>query len=188
MNKKEIRINSMNKLKKLTDELKKKQAEILLKTLFNTPEWKKATTIATTMSQPLELDTGPIIERAWSENKNVVLPRAKKDRKMDFVLYTKGTPMELSSFGLREPAQDLMAISKTEIDLIIVPGLAYCESGFRVGFGGGYYDRFLSDYEGDTISLVLEEQQISSFKVDSFDIPIICLITTKNTIYRKNNY
>ena len=98
---------------------------------------------------------------------------------MDFVVYTKATPMELSSFGLREPAQDLVAISKGDIDLIIVPGLAYCESGFRVGFGGGYYDRFLTDYEGDTISLVLNEQKINSFKVDSFDIPINHLITTK---------
>ena len=179
MNKKEIRMNSIKKLKELTGEQKKNQEEILLKTLFDTPEWKKAKTIATTMSQPLELDTGFIIERAWSENKKIVLPRAKKDRKMDFVVYTKATPMELSSFGLREPAQDLVAISKGDIDLIIVPGLAYCESGFRIGFGGGYYDRFLSDYEGDTISLVLNEQKINSFKVDSFDIPINHLITTK---------
>ncbi|MEG0496886.1 MAG: 5-formyltetrahydrofolate cyclo-ligase [Carnobacterium sp.] len=187
MDKKEIRMNTIKKLKELTDEQKTSQEEILLKALFDTSEWMNAKTIATTMSQKLELDTSIIIKKAWSENKIVVLPRAKKDRKMDFVVYTKDTPMELSSFGLEEPAHDLMAISKSEIDLIVVPGLAYCKSGFRIGFGGGYYDRFLVDYDGETISLVLDEQQIDLFKVDSFDIPIKHLITTKKTIHKKHN-
>ncbi|WP_034550397.1 5-formyltetrahydrofolate cyclo-ligase [Carnobacterium funditum] len=185
MEKKNIRKKVIKQLNELDVEQKEKQAEVIIKTLFQTSEWSNAKTIAVTMSQDLELDTQVIIEKAWSENKVVVIPRAKKDRKMDFVVYTKDTPIEISSFGLREPIPDLLAISKSEIELIVVPGLAYCESGFRIGFGGGYYDRFLADYKGKTISLVLNEQKINSFKVDSFDIQIDFLITTEKIINTK---
>ncbi|MCA9766673.1 MAG: 5-formyltetrahydrofolate cyclo-ligase [Carnobacterium sp.] len=182
MEKKEIRNQVISLLKSLNGEQKEKQEEILMKTLFGTSEWKRANVIALTLAQKLELDTNKIIEKAWSEDKIVVIPRTKKDRKMDFVIYKKDTPIEVSSFGLREPARHLIAIQKSDIDLIIVPGVAFCETGFRIGFGGGYYDRFLTDYEGETVSLVLNEQQVEPFKVDSFDIPVNLLITTEKII------
>jgi 5-formyltetrahydrofolate cyclo-ligase len=182
MEKKEIRKTVIKRLKKLTSEQKTEQEKTIINALFQTSEWMKAKTVAITLSQNIELDTSTIIEKAWSEDKIVVIPRAKKNRKMDFVVYTKETPIEISSFGLREPARDLIAISKSEIDLIIVPGVAYCESGFRIGFGGGYYDRFLVNYKGETLSLVLDEQQINSFEIDPFDIPIKLLITPKEII------
>lgn len=179
MEKKEIRKNVIGLLKELSPEQKKAQEKMILTSLFHTNEWNKAKIIATTMSQELELDTRPIIEKAWSENKIVVIPRAKKNRIMDFVIYTKDTRLDVSPFGLTEPAADLIAISKSEIDLIIVPGLAFTESGFRIGFGGGYYDRFLADFNGETISLVLNEQKVKTFKKEPFDIPIHYLITTE---------
>lgn len=182
MEKKEIREKIINRLQELTNEQKVKQEKAIMDTLFQTPEWKKAKTVAVTLSQKIEINTSAIIDKAWSEGKVVVIPRAKKKKEMDFVVYTKETPIERSSFGLKEPASDLVAISKSEIDLIIVPGLAYCESGFRIGFGGGYYDRFLANYKGETLSLVLDEQQINSFKIDPFDVPIKLLITPQKII------
>ncbi|MGB6178625.1 5-formyltetrahydrofolate cyclo-ligase [Carnobacterium sp.] len=167
-------------LKTLDGERKEKQEKLLFKALFKSPEWTSAKTVALTMSQTLEINTTAIIEKAWTEKKVVVMPRTKKNREMDFVVYTHKTPIELSSFGLREPASDLRPIQKSEIDLIVVPGVAYCKSGFRIGFGGGYYDRFLADYKGKTISLVLDEQQIEPFEVETFDIPVDRLITTKS--------
>ncbi|SEK65802.1 5-formyltetrahydrofolate cyclo-ligase [Carnobacterium iners] len=182
MEKKEIRNQVINLLINLDNEQKVNQEEILIKTLFGTSEWEKAKVIALTMAQKLELDTSKIIEKAWSEDKVVVIPRTKKDRKMDFVVYKKDTPIEVSSFGLKEPARHLIATSRSDIDLIIVPGVAFCEAGFRIGFGGGYYDRFLANYEGNTVSLVLNEQQVELFKADSFDIPVKLLVTTKKII------
>ena len=186
MEKKEIREAVIKRLKELTSEQKVKQEKAIINTLFQTSEWRKAKTVAITLSQNIELDTSAIIDKAWSDGKVVVIPRAKKNREMDFVAYTKETPIERSSFGLKEPARDLIAISKSEIDLIIVPGLAYCESGFRIGFGGGYYDRFLVNYKGDTLSLILDEQQINSFRIDPFDVPIKLLITPKKIIRTTN--
>ncbi|WP_414840154.1 5-formyltetrahydrofolate cyclo-ligase [Carnobacterium sp. TMP28] len=182
MKKKKIRNQVISLLKSLNSEQKAKQEEILIKTLIGTSEWKRSKIIALTLAQKLELNTDKIIEKAWSEDKIVVIPRTKKDRKMDFVVYKKDTPIEVSSFGLKEPARHLIATLKSDIDLIIVPGVAFCETGFRIGFGGGYYDRFLANYEGETVSLVLNEQQVGLFEVDSFDIPVNLLITTEKII------
>ncbi|MEG0289341.1 MAG: 5-formyltetrahydrofolate cyclo-ligase [Carnobacterium sp.] len=181
MTKQEIRKQIIERLKELTGKKKKEQEAAILARLFQTVEWKEAKIIATTMAQEMELNTRPIIEKAWEEGKQVVLPRAKKNRIMDFVRYTSETPMETSTFGLSEPAAALPAIPKADIDMVIVPGLAFSEKGYRVGFGGGYYDRFLADYTGNTVSLVFNEQKIPSFEIESFDIPIGLLITVNET-------
>jgi 5-formyltetrahydrofolate cyclo-ligase len=58
------------------------------------------------------------------------------------------------------------------LDLLIVPGLAFSKKGYRIGFGGGYYDRFLSAFDGKTVSLVFGEQFNDQWTPDVFDIPI----------------
>lgn len=177
MDKKKIRKEKLATLKKISPEEKKRVEERIYKHLFATSYWKNAKTIALTVSQKIEIDTLPIVKEAEKEGKRIVMPRAKKQRNMDFVPFTKETPMESSSFGLLEPAPHLAAIEKDRIDLVIVPGLAFSRDGYRIGFGGGYYDRFLEDYSGTKIALVLEEQKIPLWKPESFDIPMDALIT-----------
>ena len=63
-------------------------------------------------------------------------------------------------------------IDKEEIDLIVVPGLLFSSRGFRIGFGGGFYDRYLADYQGETCSLVFSEQLYDDWEVEDFDIPV----------------
>ena len=179
MPKKEIRQQMIKRLNNLPFEQKKEQEKNIYELLFGMEQWKKAEMVALTLSQELELTTYPIIEKAWKEGKAVVVPRTKKNREMDFVVYSSTTPMETSSFGLTEPLKTLPAIPKSKIDLVIVPGLAYSEKGYRVGFGGGYYDRFLADYKGTTISLVFKEQKLVSIPVEAFDIPLDFLITVE---------
>lgn len=181
MSKQEIRKQTIKRLKGLTDNQKKEQESVILARLFQSAEWREAEIIAATMAQKIELNTQPIIEKAWEEGKQVVLPRAKKNRIMDFVRYTPETPLETSPFGLLEPAAALPAIPKADIDMVIVPGLAFSDKGYRIGFGGGYYDRFLADYTGKTVSLIFNEQKIPSFEIESFDIPVSLLITVNET-------
>lgn len=182
MNKTEIRKKKIALLKQLSTKEKEAEEHQLYTQLFESNYWKKADTIAVTMSQDFEIDTRPIITEAWKVGKKVVLPRAKKKRVMDFVLYTPDTPLETSSFGIVEPAAHLSAVEKDDIDLMIVPGLAYSRNGYRIGFGGGYYDRFLTDYRGMKISLVLKSQQIDAWTPETFDIPLDALITKDEVI------
>ena len=74
-------------------------------------------------------------------------------------------------FGLLEPQGDFTILEPSQIDLIHVPGLAFNTSGYRVGYGGGYYDRYLEHFPGNTIS-TLYPCQIQDFHPDPHDIPV----------------
>ena len=82
-----------------------------------------------------------------------------------------------TSFGLMEPASDL-AVEKSEIDLIHVPGVVFNAEGYRIGYGAGYYDRYLSDFEGETVSTVYPCQEMD-FIPYSHDIAVREIITCK---------
>ncbi len=68
-----------------------------------------------------------------------------------------------------------------EIDLLLVPGLAFNREGYRIGYGGGYYDRFLSSFKGQTVSVILDAQ-LMKIPVDDFDQPVHKIITEKRII------
>lgn len=182
MNKKDIRKDKIMALKTLDKAKKKVAEEKIYANLFRSHDWQQASTIALTMAQGFELNTVPIVEEAWRKHKKVVMPRAKKNRVMDFVLYNEQTQMVTSSFGLIEPAPALESVDKEDIDVVIVPGLGFSKDGYRVGFGGGYYDRFLADFSGRKVALVLPEQQIDYWNPESFDIPMDALITEEEII------
>lgn len=146
----------------------------LLNQLTASDLWKNSNSIGITLSTFTEIETKYIIEHAWAEGKEVYIPYSGKNRKLSFYDYTPDTELEVSHFGMMEPKNRSMPISKDEIDLVVVPGLVYNEAGYRIGFGGGYYDRYLADYTGKTCAILypfqLDEQTL--VLVESFDIAI----------------
>ncbi len=152
--------------------------------LFNTEEWKDASTIAITISRTPEVDTYPIIHEAWQTGKTIVVPKChQQTRTMTFHGIQSFEQLESVFFGLLEPiVSQTVEVHKSRIDLVIVPGLGYTTKGYRIGFGGGYYDRFLSDYEGKTISLAFPEQIKPSLPLEPHDIPVRKLITPEEVI------
>ncbi|MDZ5470996.1 5-formyltetrahydrofolate cyclo-ligase (plasmid) [Bacillus sp. 31A1R] len=157
---------------------------IIAQKLFQNPSWIKATTIAVTLSNPPEVDTFQIIRKAWEEGKKVVVPKClPKTREMDFRILTKFSQLESVYSGLLEPIEsETELIAKKDIQLVIVPGLGFSRKGFRLGFGGGYYDRFLIEYEGDTLSLAFEQQILESVPVEEHDIPVKQIISNEEII------
>lgn len=147
--------------------------------LFGTEEWKYANTIAITISRPPEVDTYPIIHEAWRTGKTIVVPKCHKStREMTFHIIHSFEELESVFFGLLEPiVSKTVVVDKGDIDLVIVPGLGYTTKGYRLGFGGGYYDRFLIDYKGKTLSLAFPEQIVPTLPIESHDIPVNKLIT-----------
>ena len=97
-----------------------------------------------------EVNTYPIIEKAWEEGKKVVVPKCNKEaRTMSFRKISNFDQLETVYMNLREPIPALTEeVNADEIDLQIVPGVAYTERGERIGYGGGYYDRYLMHYKG----------------------------------------
>ncbi|TFI70859.1 5-formyltetrahydrofolate cyclo-ligase [Carnobacterium divergens] len=177
MNKNELRKIILAELKALEPETKKQNEERLLSQLFQSDYFLKAKTIGITLSQKIEIDTQPIIEKCQTLGKKIVIPRTGLQGKMDFCLYEAETSLETTSFGILEPTSTVPSVDKNQIDLLIVPGVAFSIAGYRIGFGAGFYDRYLANYQGDTVSLVLQPQIRNDWTPDSYDIPVKKLFT-----------
>lgn len=175
MIKKKIRKEMIEHLKLLaTNKSMKYQIDQnLLKKMLDTEEYKNAKVIATYLSMPNEFNTSIFIEKALRDNKKIVIPKTFSKGKMFFVEYDPNN-LEKTTFGLYEPTSTKEFL-KDHIDLIHVPGLAFNINGYRIGYGAGYYDRYLYHYTGDTIS-TLYPFQMTEFESEYFDVPVRKLI------------
>ena len=119
-------------------------SEMARNNLFLSPLWQKASSIMSYISFGKEFSTTGIIEHAWEEHKKVIapicIPESKTLRLAD---YRRGDAPVFSSFGVPEPLSSPPA-EANKIELCLVPGLVFDLRGNRIGFGAGYYDRFLA--------------------------------------------
>ena len=168
--KKGLRKQVLHELKALSKEEKQSMNDWLTEQFLQHTFYKEAKTIATYLSFPHEFQTVRLIEQAQKDGKNILIPKTYPHGKMDFVLY-EPEKLERNSFGLLEPQGDFTILEASQIDLIHVPSLAFNTSGYRVGYGGGYYDRYLEHFPGHTISTIYP-CQIQNFQPEHYDIPV----------------
>mgnify|MGYP001331200006 CR=1 FL=1 len=140
---------------------------------------QKGQTIAITISRNREVDTFRIIQFAWQNGLQVVVPKCRtKTKTMDFFLLSDFNQLEDSFMGLKEPDEKkTIFVTKEKIDLVVVPGVCFDKQGYRIGYGGGYYDRFLNNYQGITVSLCLDLQIVENLPKCNHDIPVQTIIT-----------
>ena len=165
-----LRAEGIKKMKNQSLEEKRERDRFLTESFLSHPLYKEAETVASFLSMDLEFDTRLLIDRALADGKKVYLPKTLPGRQMTFLPYHPDK-LKQSPFGVWEPFESGPAISKDQLDLIQVPGVVWDERGYRIGFGGGYYDRYLADYPGATLSLAYGFQK-ASFKEESFDISV----------------
>ena len=154
--KSEIRKKHIEIRKNIND--KSEKSEKIMNTLFSAQFYKKATSIFVYVSTKDEVDTHILIERMLADGKTLSAPK----------------------FGILAPTGDEME----QIDLIIVPGVAFSEDLHRLGYGGGYYDRFLENSDAVSCGLFFEEQK-GSFPTDAHDIPLDFIITEEKTYEKR---
>lgn len=129
-----------------------------------------------------EADTKNIIARLISLGKRVLLPRVEGEDMVP-VEYRAGDNLVKNSLGVQEPEGQAYA---GEIDVVIVPLLAVNARGYRLGYGGGYYDRFLKNSSAVKAGIGYDFQLTDEFKEDAWDEPLDILITEKG-VYRFAN-
>lgn len=179
-----IRQQMKETVSKLSKPLYEDYSYKIARNLFEEEVWKQAKVVGITISRPPEVDTYQIIRKAWELGKQIVAPKCyPKERKLAFRTLTEFSQLESVYYGLLEPIEEQTEeLLPENINLLIVPGLAYTREGYRLGFGGGYYDRYLSDFRGDTISLCFQSQVISQFSIEEHDIPVSKIITNNEVI------
>lgn len=175
MNKEELR----KKFKIIRDNInnRNKKSSEIIKRLINTKEYQKSKVIALYSNISSEVETKELIKISL-ENKKVVLPKINKDNTMDFYEIKYLKDLEIGAFNIKEPkVKNKKPIRKEEIDLIIIPGICFDKNRNRIGYGKGYYDKYLSNTNIKKIGLCYEEQITKEIKSDKTDISLDYLIT-----------
>jgi len=148
--------------------------------LLELPEFQKAQTVMLFLNFREEVETTALAEATIASEKKLVLPRcAPHGILLPIVVRDLTQDIELGAYGIREPKVTLEVVQPSEIDLIIVPGSGFDLQGNRLGYGGGYYDRFfiLLNPLTPRVALGFECQVIEHVPTDKHDARMTMLIT-----------
>ena len=165
--KKILRNKTIAAMKELPQSVKAEADSQLTQRFIQLPAFQEAKTLATYLSMGHEFSTASLIQAALQLGKRVCVPRTYPQGRMEFVEYDPDI-LEKTRFGLLEPNERGQVVDKSEIDLIHVPGVVFQSKGYRIGYGGGYYDRYLEDFTGKTVSTIYSIQQ-KEFQPEVFD-------------------
>lgn len=177
-----------NKYKKLRDsfpvEKKKDFDRKLSDNLLKLDEYNKAGVVFAFISKDIEVDTSGLINDALMRGKRVAVPRCNaEDTTISFYYMSSYDDLEPGFYGLLEPdAAKCELADEADADIVIVPGLVYDRDGYRLGFGKGYYDRFLEEYEGLTVGVCYSRCIEDKLPRGYYDRPIKIIVTEKYTI------
>ncbi len=180
MKKEEIRHRIRAHKALLSDEDKSKAADSVFSQLENLAAFIMSNRILMYHSLPDELSTHSFIDK-WHSRKQFYLPRVNGVN-LDILPYDKSS-LSLGAFHIEEPQGDDVT-DASSIELIIVPGVAFDQSGNRVGRGKGYYDRLLADTKALRVGIAYDFQMVDEIETDTFDIPVDIVITESRTYIR----
>ena len=168
--KKTLRKETIAAMKELPQSVKAEADSQLTQRFIQLPAFQEAQTLATYLSMGHEFSTASLIQAALQSGKRVCVPRTYPQGRMEFVEYDPNI-LEKTRFGLLEPNETGKVVDQSEIDLIHVPGVVFQSKGYRIGYGGGYYDRYLADFTGKTVSTTYSIQQ-GEFQPNAFDVAV----------------
>ncbi len=179
--KEKIRALMRSKLKLETPKERLNKSFVIATKLQKISDFKKAKTIMFYYSTDEEVNTLPLMNRVLLEGKKVVLPYVDKTEHKIIPSVVRDLDQDLikGSYGIMEPKPERhQRIPLSEIDLVLVPALAFDHSKYRLGRGKGFYDRFLSKLPRDTMTfgLAFDFQIVETLPVTELDIPVIKVI------------
>lgn len=180
--KSEIRTKYLNVRKNLDTHFCYNTSEKIIKKVINIDEYKKTDILYVYANVNNEVYTGSLIEHALHSNKIVACPKVT-DNTMHFCRIYSIDSLVPGKFGIREPDNEDVIDSD---GLIIVPGVAFDKYCSRIGYGGGYYDRFLQYHNFFTIAPAYEMQIANKLPAEHFDKKVDMIITEQN-IYTNQN-
>lgn len=187
MNKSEIRQNIVAKRDLLDKNTIEKKSNSIKENLFSTEIYKNAETIFSFISFGSEVGTHTLIKEMLKDGKKVGVPFTyPKNRKMTVSeIKDFDKDLEKGFYNILSPREEeLKPIDPKDIDLVLVPGLGFDKKGYRVGYGGGYYDTFFEKVRDDVIKIGIcfELQIIDSCPIDIYDVPVDYIITESNIL------
>ena len=183
LKKENLRKEILKKLRDISGEEKERKVEGLKEKLFSSEEFKKAKCVMFYVSKDYEVDTHKMIDESIAMGKKVVVPITLKEEKTLRPSELRDRKRELvkGHYGIHQPHEKhIRPVPLEEVDLMVVPGIAFDKSGHRLGHGGGYYDRFLEKAPPTvfTVGLAFSFQIVDELPRHDTDIPVDKVIIT----------
>ena len=171
MDKRAVRRGIGEKKRAMTMAQIESRSAALAEKLFVTVEYRDARAVYIYLSYNQEVRTAPIIRRAWADGKRVAVPKVIGEA-MRFIWLDDFAGLREGVFGISEPIEDGPEADDPAA-LVVTPGLAFDGAGHRVGYGGGYYDRWLSAHPGHpTVALCYDFQRLERIEPEPGDVPV----------------
>ncbi len=171
MDKQELRRLIREKKRAMTEEQITSRSAELARQFYASELYRKAKTIYGYMPYNQEVRTIPMMEQAIRDGKKVAVPKVY-GQEMRFILMDDLSAVEKGYAGIPEPVAD-DPVANDETALVLMPGLAFDREGHRIGYGGGFYDKFLASEPGHpTLALCYDFQMLPQVQTEEFDIPV----------------
>lgn len=171
MNKQELRRAIRERKRAMTEEEIVERSNALAEKFYNSPAYQAASTIYGYLPYNQEVRTVPMLQRALDEGKRVAVPKVYGEE-MRFIYLEDLTQVSKGYAGIPEPIADA-PVAEDKQALVLMPGLAFDPQGHRIGYGGGFYDRFLAqEPHHPTLALCYEFQVQAHLDTEEFDIPV----------------
>lgn len=171
MNKQELRRAIRERKRAMTEEEIVKRSNALAEKFYNSPAYQAASTIYGYLPYNQEVRTVPMLQRALDDGKRVAVPKVYGEE-MRFIYLEDLTQVSRGYAGIPEPIADA-PVAEDKQALVLMPGLAFDPQGHRIGYGGGFYDKFLAkEPHHPTLALCYEFQMQAHLDTEEFDIPV----------------
>lgn len=193
MNKKKLRSTYMEKRSALSKNAVKSMSQSIESSLYNSNIYKNSFVIMTYINFGNEVITEEIIKHSLNLGKSIGVPITIPKTRELLVSELKDfdKELELGVYNILTPKKEyIREIQPSKIDLVLVPGIAFDKKGYRIGYGGGYYDRFLCKLNSNavTIALAFSIQLIDSVPTGIYDLPVDYILTEKGFINCNKNF
>lgn len=167
---------------------REEKSEAVAGYVLNIAWFKAAETVFAYLSYRSEVAAMPIVREAFRQGKRVAVPKVEGDR-MQFYEITSEAEIKAGYKGIPEPVSCESAVVPKDGDLILVPGTAFDRCGYRMGYGGGFYDRYLSENRAayKTLGLAFSEQIYERIPGDEYDVRLDMIITEKGAVRYEDN-
>lgn len=180
MDKKTFRAEISARIAALDSDYIAKSDRGILEKLLSLPEFIEAPRVFTYLSVGREVDTRDFIERCRKLGKTLALPISRENGAMSFALLDCPlSELPVGRYGIPAPCDSSQELIPEKGDIIIVPALCCDEGAYRLGHGGGYYDRYLVSCKAFSVGLCREVLMTAALPRDKFDLRLNCLVTEK---------
>lgn len=174
MDKIALRREIREKKRAMTDREILVASQKLMEQFVASAQYRQAKTIYGYLPYNQEVRTVPILERALQDGKKIAVPKVYGDE-MRFIYLTDLSETEKGYAGIPEPIAD-EPIANDPTALVLMPGLAFDRTGHRIGYGGGFYDKFLAkEPQHPTVALCYDFQMLPAIETEEYDVPVDCV-------------